>query len=65
MKDMATSSNREMPSSSNQEPVTIIKPVILMERFEIPVEENNEVPTRNKRQRIVRSLPMRNGKRKG
>ena len=49
MKDMATSSNQEMPSSSNQEPVTITKSAILMEHFESPAEENNEVPTRTKR----------------
>ena len=29
MKDMATSSNQEMPSSSTQEPITIIEPAIL------------------------------------
>ena len=51
MKDMATSSNHEMPSSLNQEPVTITEPAISMEHFESPVEENNEVPTRRKRQR--------------
>ena len=44
MKDMATSSNQEIPSSSNQEPVTITEPAISMEHFESPVEENNEVP---------------------
>ena len=49
MKDMATSSNQEMPSSSNQEPVTITEPAISMEHFENPVEENNEVPIRSKR----------------
>ena len=56
MKDMATSSNQEMPSSSNQEPVTITKPAILMEHFESPVEENNEVPIRSKRQRTAKSF---------
>ena len=30
MKDMATTSNQEMPSSSNQEPVTITEPAISM-----------------------------------
>ena len=56
MKDMATSSNQEMPSSSNQEPVTITEPAISMEHFENPVEENNEVPTRSKRQRTAKSF---------
>ena len=56
MKDMATSSNQEMPSSSNQEPVTITKPAISMEHFESPMEENNEVPTRSKRQRTAKSF---------
>ena len=56
MKDMATSSNQEMPSSSNQEPVTITEPAILMEHFESHVEENNEVPTRSKRQRTAKSF---------
>ena len=56
MKDMATSSNQEMPSSSNQEPVTITEPAISMEHFESPVEENNEVPTRSKRQRTAKSF---------
>ena len=53
MKDMSTSSNQEMPSSSNQEPIIIIEPTISMEHFENPVEENNEVPTRSKRQRTA------------
>ena len=56
MKDVATSSNQEMPSSSNQEPVTITEPTISMEHFESPVEENNEVPTRSKRQRTAKSF---------
>ena len=56
MKDMSTSSNQEMPRSSNQELVTITKPTISMERFESLVEENNEVPTRSKRQRIAKSF---------
>ena len=56
MKDMATSSNQEMPSSSNQEPVTITKPAISIEHFESPVEEKNKVPTRSKRQRIAKSF---------
>ena len=56
MKDMATSSKQEMPSSSNQEPVIITEPVISMEHFESPVEENNEVPTRSKRQRTAKSF---------
>ena len=56
MKDMATSSNQEMPISSNQEPVTITEPAILMEHFENSVEENNEVPTRSKRQMIAKSF---------
>ena len=56
MKDMATSCNQEMPSSSNQEPVTITEPAISMEHFESPVEENNEVPTRSKRQRTAKSF---------
>ena len=49
MKNMATSSNQEIPSSSNQEPFKITEPAILMEHFENHVEENNEVPTRSKR----------------
>ena len=56
MKGMATSSNQEMPSSSNQEPVTITEPAISMEHFESPVEENNEVPIRSKRQRTAKSF---------
>ena len=56
MKDMATSSNQEMPSSSNQEPVTITEPAISMEHFESPVKENNEVPIRSKRQRTAKSF---------
>ena len=40
----------------NQEPVTIIEPAILMEHFESPVEENNEVPTWSKRQRTAKSF---------
>ena len=56
MKDMATSSNQEMPSSSNQGPVTITGPGISMEHFESHVEENNEAPTRSKRQRIAKSF---------
>ena len=52
MKDMATSSNQEMPSSSNQEPVTITEPAISMEHFECP----DEVPTRSKRQRTTKSF---------
>ena len=58
MKDMATSSNHKMPSSSNHEPVTISEPVILMKHFESPVEENNEVPTSSKRQRLQSLLVM-------
>ena len=42
--------------SSNQEPVTITEPAISMEHFESPVEENNEVPTRSKRQRTAKSF---------
>ena len=56
MKDMSTSSNQEMPSSSNQESVTITEPTISMEHFENHVEENNEVPTRSKRQRTAVSF---------
>ena len=56
MKDMATSSNQEMPSSSTQEPLTITKYAISMEHFENLVEENNEVPTRSKRQRTAKSF---------
>ena len=56
MKDVATSSNQKMPSSSNQERVTITEPAISMEHFEGPVEENNEVPTRSKRQRTAKSF---------
>ena len=58
MKDMATSSNQEMPSLSNQEPVKIIEPAISMEHFESHVEENNEVPTRSKRQRTANRVQM-------
>ena len=53
---MATSSNQEMPSSSNQEPVTITEPAISMEHFESHVEENNEVPIRSKRRRTAKSF---------
>uniref|UniRef100_A0A453R8Z6 Uncharacterized protein n=1 Tax=Aegilops tauschii subsp. strangulata TaxID=200361 RepID=A0A453R8Z6_AEGTS len=56
MKDMASSSNQEMPSSSNQELVTITEPTILMEHFKNLVKENNEVPTRSKRQRTTKSF---------
>ena len=55
MKDMSTSSNQHMPSPSNQEPVAINEPAISMEHFENPVEENNEVPTRSKRQKKKQS----------
>ena len=41
---------------TGQEPVTITKPAILMEHFESLVEENNEVPTRSKRQRTANSF---------
>ena len=40
----------------NLEPVTITEPAISMEHFESPVEENNEVPTRSKRQRTAKSF---------
>ena len=56
MKDMATSSNLEMPSSSTWKPVTITEPVISMEHVESTVEENNEVPTWSKRQRTAKSF---------
>ena len=36
--------------------VTITEPAISMEHFESPVEENNEVPTRSKRQRTAKSF---------
>ena len=45
-----------MPSSSNQEPVTITKPAISIEHFESPVEDENETPVRSKRQRTSKSF---------
>ena len=45
-----------MPSSLNQELVTITEPTFMMEHFENPVEDNNEVPTRIKIQRTAKSF---------
>ena len=42
MKDMATSSNQGMASSSNLEPVTITESTTSMEHFEKLVEQKNE-----------------------
>ncbi|KAK1631549.1 hypothetical protein QYE76_005864, partial [Lolium multiflorum] len=56
MKDMSSSSNQEMPSSSSQELVTIPEPTIAIEHYDNPVEDDNEAPKRSKRQRTTKSF---------
>ena len=50
MKDLSSSSNQEMPSSSSQELMTIPEPTIAIEHYDNPVENDNEAPKRSKRQ---------------
>ena len=45
-----------MPNLSSQELVTIPEPTIPMEHFENPVEDDNEIPIRSKRQRTAKSF---------
>jgi hypothetical protein len=56
MKGSSSSSNQEMPSSSSQELFTIFEPTISIEHSDNPVEDNNEAPTRSKRQRTAMSF---------
>jgi hypothetical protein len=56
MKGSSSSSNQEMPSSSSRELITIPEPTISMEHSENPVEDNDEAPTRSKRQRTAKSF---------
>jgi hypothetical protein len=56
MKDLSSSSNQEMPSSSSKKLFTIPKPTILIEHSDNPVEDNNEAPTRSKRWRTAKSF---------
>src|SRR3954470_6670748 len=56
MKDSSSSSNQEMPSLSSQELIIIPKPTISIEHPDNPVEDNNEAPTRSKRQRTAKSF---------
>ena len=56
MKDMPSSSNQEMPNLSSQELATIPEPTIPMKHFENPVEDDNEIPIRSKRQRTAKSF---------
>jgi hypothetical protein len=56
MKGSSSSSNQEMPSSSRQELFTIPEPTISIEHSHNPVEDNNEAPTRSKRQRTAKSF---------
>ncbi len=56
MKDMPSSSNQGMPSTSSQELATIPKSNILIEHLENPEEDNNEAPKRSKRQRTAKSF---------
>jgi hypothetical protein len=56
MKGSSSSSNQEMPSSSNQELFTILEPTISIEHSDNPMEDNNEAPTRSKRQRTANSF---------
>jgi hypothetical protein len=56
MKDMSSSSNQKMPSSSSQELVTIPEPTIAIEHYDNPVEDDNEAPKRSKRQRTAKSF---------
>jgi hypothetical protein len=56
MKGSSSSANQEMPSSSSQELIAIPEPTILIEHSDNPVEDNNEAPTRTKRQRNAMSF---------
>jgi hypothetical protein len=56
MKDMGSSSNQELPSSSSWDVVAISEPTIPMQLLEDPVEDNNETPKRSKRQRTAKSF---------
>jgi hypothetical protein len=56
MKGSSSSSNQEMPSSSSLELFTIPEPTISIEHSDNLVEDNNEAPTRNKRQRTTKSF---------
>jgi hypothetical protein len=56
MKDMSSSSNQEMPSSSSQELVTIPEPTIAIEHYDNPVEDDNEDPKRSKIKRTAKSF---------
>ena len=48
MKDMPSSSNQEIPTSSSQELVVIPESTISIEHVENPVEDDNEAPVRSK-----------------
>jgi hypothetical protein len=57
MKGSSSSSNQEMPSSSSRELIKMSESTILIEQFDNhPVEDNNEAPTRSKRQRTAKSF---------
>ena len=56
MKDMSSSSNQEIPTSSSQDLTEIPEPTISMEHFDNPVEDDNEAPKRSKRQRTAKSF---------
>ena len=56
MKDMASSSNQEIPILSSQEITEIPEPTIPIEHVENPLEDDNKVPVRSKRQRIAKSF---------
>ena len=49
MKDMSSSSNQEIPTSSSEELTVISEPTIAMEHVENHVEGNNATPMRSKR----------------
>ena len=56
MKDMASSSNQEMPILSSHELTEIPEPTISIEHVENPLEDDHEVHVRSKRQRIAKSF---------
>ena len=56
MKNNPSSSSQEMPSSSSQDLSTIPEPIISMEHYDNPVEDDNEAPRRSKRQKIAKSF---------
>jgi hypothetical protein len=56
MKDMPSSSNQGMPSTSIQEFATIPESTIPIEPLENLEEDNNEAPKRSKRQRTAKSF---------